>query len=220
MWIKKGPVGKAYNFIVWVHRSDVLTQLLRRLQCKQFSQSIDPEVNKQQPLDVILDNDTQWLSQYYMIQRILKLQPIYKEFMLKAKKLFTDIKKGESKVKMPACLEKESFLNKNDWAVLQVFSDILHHFHVVVQVLQGDGQQYDRPTGVSEAFGIMSSVLQAFKFLLGKLKTAKALIKQYPEPEQFRANINLSWIKLNKYYNYLRDSPVYYTAAALYPGIQ
>ena len=47
MWMKKGPVGKAYNFVVWVYRSDVLTQLLRRLQCEQFSQSIDPEVNKQ-----------------------------------------------------------------------------------------------------------------------------------------------------------------------------
>ena len=154
-----------------------------------------------------------------MIQWMLKLQPIYEEFMLKAKKLFTDVKKGESKVKMPACLEKESFLDENDWAVLWAFSDILHYFHVVVQVLQGDGQQCDRPTGVSEAFGMMSSVLQAFEFLLGKLETAKALIEQYPELEQFGANINLGWMKLDKYYNYLRDSPVYYAAAALHPGI-
>ena len=38
--------------------------------------------------------------------------------MLKAKKLFTDAKKGERNVKMLACLEKESFLDENDWAVL------------------------------------------------------------------------------------------------------
>ena len=66
---------------------------------------------------------------------------------------------------------------------------------------------------------MISSILQAFKFLLGKLKTAKALIEQYPKPEQFGANINLGWIKLDKYYNCLRDSPVYYAAAALHPGI-
>ena len=59
--------------------------------------------------------------------------------MLKAKKLFTDVKKGERNVKMPTCLKKESFLDKNNWAVLQAFSDILHYFHIVVQVLQGDG---------------------------------------------------------------------------------
>ena len=91
---------------------------------------------------------------------------------------------------------------------------------MVVQVLQGDGQQCDRPTGVSEVFGMISSVLQAFEFLLGKLETVKALIEQYPEPEQFGANINLGWIKLDKYYNCLRDLPVYYVAAALHLGIQ
>ncbi|KAM0670859.1 hypothetical protein ACQRIU_001254 [Beauveria bassiana] len=57
-------------------------------------------------------------------------------------------------------------------------------------------------------------------FLLGKLEDAKSRIETHPEPEQFGININLGWMKLDKYYNTLRDSPVYYAAAALHPGLR
>ena len=82
-WMQKGPVRKAHNFVVWVHRSDQLTQLLRQLQRDFFSTSIDPEDRNQQPVDVILDNDTRWLSQYYMIKRMLRVQPYYEEFIVR-----------------------------------------------------------------------------------------------------------------------------------------
>jgi hypothetical protein len=66
----------------------------------------------------------------------------------------------------------------------------------------------------------MSDVLEGFEFLLSKLEEAKALIKNYPEPEQFAINVNLGWMKLDKYYRHLKDSPVYYAAAALSPGLR
>ena len=30
-WMKKGPVGKIHNWVVWVHRSDLLTNLLKEV---------------------------------------------------------------------------------------------------------------------------------------------------------------------------------------------
>ncbi|CAG9954025.1 unnamed protein product [Clonostachys rosea f. rosea IK726] len=122
--------------------------------------------------------------------------------------------------KFPPCLEESSFLNENDWAVLRTFDEILSDFHVVVQVLQGDGQSRYRSSGVRETFGSMTDVLEAFEFLLGKLEDAKSHVERHPEPEQFVFNINLGWKKLDKYYNTLRDSPVYYAAAALHPSLR
>ena len=49
---------------------------------------------------------------------------------------------------------------------------------------------------------------------------AKALIKDYLEPEHFAVNVNLGWAKLDKYYRYLKKSPVYYAATALNPALQ
>lgn len=108
-WMRKGPVGKAHNFVVWVHRSDLLTQLLRQLQQDSFSASDDPEIGKQRPVDVVLDNDTRWLSQYHMIKRMLRLQPFYEEFIAKAKRLFRDSRKGEVNRRLPPRPEESSF---------------------------------------------------------------------------------------------------------------
>lgn len=217
LWMQKGPVGKAHNFVVWVHRSDMLTQLLRQLQQDFFEASDDAKVRKQKPVDVIVDNDTRWLSQYYMIRRLLRLQPFYEEFIAKAKRMFQDSRAGH---RLPPCLEKTSFIDEIDWTVLKAFDELLYDFHVVVQVLQGDGQSRHRPTGVKETFGSMTDVLEAFEFLLGKLEEAKSLVERYPEPEQFGININLGWKKLDKYYCTLKDSPVYYAAAALHPSLR
>ncbi|KAK8869252.1 restless-like transposase [Apiospora arundinis] len=215
-WMKKGPVGKAHNFVVWVNRSDIFTQMLRKIQKEHADQATDRADKERKPLDVVLDNDTRWLSQYYMIQRMLVLRPYYDEFILKAKKYCTDTKVA----RIPFCLEKSSIIDDNDWAVMEAFADLLQHFHVIVKVLQGDGQARYRAGGISEAYGLMPSVMQSFEYLLKKLETAKELIHQYPEPEQFGINVNLGWIKLDKYYATLSDTPVYYAAAALDPGIQ
>ncbi|KAJ2899378.1 restless-like transposase [Zalerion maritima] len=136
-------------------------------------------IKKGPVVDVILNNDTRWLSQYYIIQRMLFLRPYYDEFILKAKKYYT----GSKDTKMPLCLKKPSIIDNNDWAVLNAFADLFQHFHVIVKVLQGDGQARYRAGGIFKAYGLMPSVMQLFEYLLKRLKTAKELIKQYPEPE-------------------------------------
>ncbi len=100
-WMQKGPVGKAHNFVVWVHRSDMLTRLLRQLQQDFFAASDDLKVQEQKPVDVVIDNDTRWLSQYYMIRRLLRLQPFYEEFIAKVKRMFQDSRAGH---RLPHCL--------------------------------------------------------------------------------------------------------------------
>ncbi|KAK9438326.1 transposase [Metarhizium brunneum] len=74
-WTKAGPVGKLYNLVVWVYRSNQATAMLRRLQEE------DPDKAYPGTLDVVLDNSTYWLSQYYMIERAITLRQYLKELI-------------------------------------------------------------------------------------------------------------------------------------------
>ncbi|KFA68893.1 hypothetical protein S40285_09728 [Stachybotrys chlorohalonatus IBT 40285] len=47
---KKGPVGKLHSLVVWAHRSNKATSILRKLQEE------DPDKNYPGTLDVVLDN--------------------------------------------------------------------------------------------------------------------------------------------------------------------
>ncbi|KAJ3454556.1 hypothetical protein MRS44_013156 [Fusarium solani] len=79
IWRKKGPAGKLHNLVVAIHRSDLLTGMLRNIQQEAFK-STDPKLKARKPLDVILDNDTRWLPQLYMIRLarlIQSLPPIF-----------------------------------------------------------------------------------------------------------------------------------------------
>jgi len=77
-WRRKGPIGKLHNFVVVIHKSDVLTQLLRKLQQDHFDRSTNPD-GKRKPKDTILDNLTRWLSQLYMIRRAIELRPFLEQ---------------------------------------------------------------------------------------------------------------------------------------------
>lgn len=84
-WRKKGPVGKLHNLVVAIHRSDVLTTLLRSIQRLEFDASEDPRVRIRKPPHVVVDNETRWLSQLYMIRRALILRPYLEALVLKHK---------------------------------------------------------------------------------------------------------------------------------------
>jgi hypothetical protein len=59
-------------------------------------------------------------------------------------------------------------------------------------------------------------VIVGYEFLLAELEKAKIMVNQYPEPENFKVNINLSWKKLDVYCNQLDKTPIYYTSLALH----
>jgi hypothetical protein len=83
LWRRKGPVGKLHNLVVDIRRSDQLTYLLRSIQRSEFEVSSDPRVRARKPLDLIIDNDTRWLSQLYMIRRAITLRPFLEQLILK-----------------------------------------------------------------------------------------------------------------------------------------
>ena len=209
MWMKTGALGKAHNLVVWIHRSDQLTKIIHDLQVDYIASSADPEIRKQVPVTVVLDNATRWLSQYYMIERLLKLRPIYAEFLIKANRV--------NHKTPPRCLEQASQLTDKDWATLEAFYELLYDFHTIVLHLQGDGQTRSRRDNISKSYGSVFAVLPAYECLLSKLEDAENNCDQYPDPEQFRINVNLGWQKLTKYYRQLADTPVYYAAIALHP---
>ncbi|OAQ58122.1 restless-like transposase [Pochonia chlamydosporia 170] len=83
LWRQKGPVGKLHNFVVDVDRSDRLTYLLKELQEYDISMSDDPKIRSKSPVSVVLDNDTRWLSQLYMIRRALRLRRYFELLVAK-----------------------------------------------------------------------------------------------------------------------------------------
>jgi hypothetical protein len=75
LWWRKGPVKKLHNLLVDVRRSDQLTYLLWSIQRSEFDTSSDPRVRARKPVDLVIDNDTRWLSQLYRIRRAITLRP-------------------------------------------------------------------------------------------------------------------------------------------------
>ena len=202
--------------------SDILTYKLRSIQAKKFAESEDPTVKIRKPLDVVIDNDTRWLSQLYMIRRALKLRPYLEILLVQRRKDWREentLKNGRLKVKvqLPPILQDKNKLTDADWSILQVFAELLQYFEGAVKTLEGDGIQCKRKRG-TESYGNIWDVLIGYEFLLGHLEKAKSLINQYPEPEHFKVNINLAWKKLDQYYNKLNDTPIYYATVALHPA--
>jgi hypothetical protein len=224
LWRKRGPVGKLHNLVVAIHRSDVLTTLLRSIQRLEFDASEDPGIRSRKPLIVVLDNETRWLSQLHMIRRALKLRPCLETLVLKHKQEWERentskrSKRLRASAVMPAICRDENKLNDVDWSVLEAFRDILQNFEDAVKALEGDGIRRKRKKGYFESYGDVWDVIVGYEFLLAELEKAKAIVDQYPESEHFSVNINLGWKKLDEYYNKLDETPIYYASLALHPA--
>ncbi|KAH7461153.1 hypothetical protein FOMA001_g19163 [Fusarium oxysporum f. sp. matthiolae] len=224
LWRRRGPVRKLHNLVVDIDRSDVLSYLLRGVQQADMDQSIDPRVRARKPLNIVVDNDTRWLSQLYMIRRAIKLRPYLDVMILKHKQAWEQGNRSKrtglmrrSAVQPRICLS-ENQLSDKDWDVLEHLATILGFYEVTVKTLEGDGIQRKRKRGWVGSYGNIWDVIQGFEFLMAKLEEYKAFAADYPDPEHFRININLGWQKLNKYYTILDETPIYYVALALHPA--
>jgi hypothetical protein len=223
IWRKKGPAGKLHNLVLAIHRSDLLTGMLRSIQQEAFAKSSDPKISARKPLDVILDNDTRWLSQLYMIRRALLLRDYIErliahyriEFVQQHKTKRGSLRKSAT---LPFICQPENQLSDKDWEVVEIFAQVLTYYEATIKMLEGDGQIRKRKRGWTGSYGNIWDVIQGFEFLLGQLERFKDIAKDFPDPEHFRININLGWQKLNEYYETLSDTPIYYTALALHPA--
>ncbi|OBS16873.1 hypothetical protein FPOA_12520 [Fusarium poae] len=197
VWLKRGPIGKLHNTMVWINRSNRVTEMLREAQRQ------DTEKSWPGSLDVIIGNNTRWLSQFYMMSRALKSK-----------------RKGGRQRPLPRCLDDESLLTEEDWKTIGFYHDLLRHFETCVKKLEGDGKQRIRKGGKEAAYGLVQDICPAYEWLMGHLEEAKSRADRTPEPAQCRTNINFAWVKLNKYYSAIDQSPVYYAATVLHPAIR
>ncbi|KFA53236.1 hypothetical protein S40293_10087, partial [Stachybotrys chartarum IBT 40293] len=154
----------------------------------------DPEDKRlrSQLLNEVVDNETRWLSQLYMIRRALRLRPYLETLVLKHKREWEkdNLSKRSKRLKasaiMPAICRDESKLNDKEWAVLRAFGNILQSFEDAVKALEGDGIQRKRKQGYFESYCNVWDVIVGYEFLLAELEKAKAMVDQYPEPDHFR----------------------------------
>jgi hypothetical protein len=176
----------------------------------------------------VTDNATRWLSQYFMMERALQLQPFYETFLFEAKlhvnmHLRTTTGTLKRGAKEPLFLSEENRLTENDWKVIYMLKEILLEFELVIKALQGDGQARDakRSEGdevVSLIQGASWDLLDGYEFLLDSLEEAKKRVGQLGDDGKHVAvNVNNAWMKLNKYYEKIGESPLIYAAAALDP---
>ncbi|OBS16421.1 hypothetical protein FPOA_12141 [Fusarium poae] len=86
--------------------------------------------------------------------------------------------------------------------------------------LEGDCQLRVRKGGVEAQYGIIWQVAVAYEFLLSTLEKAKTEATHRVEPSYYSSCVNSAWAKLNKYYTKLDETPIYYAATVLHPGIQ
>jgi hypothetical protein len=224
LWRKKGPVGKLHNLVVTINRSDILTHLLDDIQQRDIDSSNDPTAKSKKPLRVIVDNDTRWLSQLYMIRRSLQLRDYLEQMIVKHKQTWereNKLKRGpgfRKGVRYPSICEPENQLDDTEWKVFETFAELLTVFEDAVKTLEGDGMLRKRKKGWVGSYGNPWDVIIGYEFLLGTLEKYKEMAATLPAPEHFRININLGWEKLEKYYLLLDETPIYYAALALHPA--
>ena len=224
LWRKRGPVGKLHNLVVTINNSDILTYLLDNLQQQDIDASKDITVKSKKPLRVVVDNDTRWLSQLYMIRRALLLRDYFEQMIVKHKQAWereNKLKRGpgfRKGVKYPSICEPQNQLDATDWRVLEILAEVLTVFEDAVKTLEGDGMIRERKRGWVGSYGNSWDVIIGYEFLLGTLEKYKEMATDFPESEHLRININLGWKKLDEYYNRLDETPIYYAALALHPA--
>jgi hypothetical protein len=160
-----------------------------------------------------------------MIERAIKLRRYLEELIditIQSGKKFSRArpKSTELRSSLPPCLEQANLLSDADWDALNWFKDILSIFESCLLRLEGDGQTRVRKGGIDAQYGSIWQVAVAYEFLLTTLEKAKIEAIGRPEPNYYASCINSAWAKLNKYYTKLDETPIYYAATVLHPGIQ
>jgi hypothetical protein len=85
-----------------------------------------------------------------------------------------------------------------------------------VRVLEEDGQRRRRKHGFEGSYGSSWEMLLGFEYILGVLKKAKKEMRDFPDSDRFRININLAWEKLDKYYRNQFNKPLVLARRSLY----
>ncbi|EAQ85647.1 hypothetical protein CHGG_06900 [Chaetomium globosum CBS 148.51] len=166
-WRRKGPIGQTSG------RKKLISAQEQRIR----EASEGEKIKKHTPVGVVTDNATRWLSQYFMMERALQLQPFYETFLFEAK--------------------------------LHVDSQ------ATVNLVRRSAAPANEP--ISLVQGASWDLLDGYEFLLESLERAKARVEDLVDGEHVAINVNNAWMKLDKYYEKIGQSPLIYAATALHP---
>jgi hypothetical protein len=233
-WRKIGPVGKAHNFVLFIHRSSQRRDAFREVQTVvlKWSHSIMPSMN----------NATRWNSFFLMINDMLNLREAVDLYINMCRTSKTMEKKDKQRLEMYCTLTEE------DWEQLTHLHALLYDFWELTIRMQGNvakklradvnlnktqekvygksGEQlFGKPksTPITSSLvetsedGALFNVLPAYDHILSKLEDAK---KRYMNDPHLATCINLAWKKMEKYYSDSDLSKVYLVAAVLDPRVK
>ncbi|KAM3537905.1 hypothetical protein ARSEF1564_009174 [Beauveria bassiana] len=199
-WRKRGPVGKLHNIVVDVRISHRLIYLFKEVQREEINRATTLKLRSKKPLKLIIDNDTRWLSQLYMIRRALRLKTSVELLLIRYKAQWEDENRSrrtgqvtQAKLaKKPRILRDENQLADKDWEVLYHLEAILTVFETVVKTLEGDGHIRKRKQGWTGSYGNIWDVILGYELLLNTLEEYKQLAAGFPDAKYFRIRINLT----------------------------
>jgi len=199
LWQKQCPLGKLHNSIVWIGRS-----AQRRDKFKDKVRQLHPETTSPA---LVHGYETRWGGDYDELVRALLHREAFEEFVSTA---IRHNLHGE-RDSLPNALKHDE-LSPEDWAILTDIMQFLQPFRKWQLMLQGYQTQ-----------GALYDVLPAMDELMLHMedrKTAYTALQSDEVTRHMSTSINNAWVLLDKYYNKVNETPVYYSAIALQPEMK
>ena len=173
-------------------------------------------------LEVVKPVKTRWNSYYDAFLRAVVLRgPIdsIAQYMIdKYEKEAAPLRARRKKVPPPPPVVAAGALNDYDWGVINNYIEILSPIRDATKMLEARGR--------SGLHGAIWEVIPTLDWLLKlfeekKDRVVNATLDDYPDQDaiedHYAINLNRGWLKLQKYFEKLDDTPVYYAAVLLHP---
>lgn len=154
---------------------------------KQIEVIDEGELSQRRILRLVTNGGIRWNSTYLMIERAIYLRDA-----------LTLYQSHEE-----ATLHKDDLLTREDWDELIALKDLLAPIHEVSMHVQS----------VGTTAGALYNTLTSMDYLLDHLETRRT----QPGTKHFIASLNVSWLKLRKYYRITDLNPAYIMAVFLNP---
>jgi len=199
LWRQQGPLGKLHYIIVWIGRSPQ-----RREKYEEKVRQLHPDCTASA---LVQGNETRWGGNYDELVRAMNQREALEEFVSTA---IRHNLHGERDSLATALRHDE--LTPEDWAILTDIMQFLQPFRRWQLMLQGHRTQ-----------GALFDVLPAMDELLLHMEDRKAAYTALPQDKvshHMITAINNAWALLDKYYNKVDETPVYYSAIALQPEMK
>jgi hypothetical protein len=218
-WRKAGPIGKLHNIMVWVGQSSERLRQFYSYQRSEYIAAGDPDADTKPVYEPVVANDTRWNSNKAEMERGVQLRNAIESIIgievSKWNQYWNRITRNGT-CDPPARRQKKPYivddaLDTDDWDVITIYLEMLTPLEQATFRLQG------RP-GTSKG-GAVWEILPTFEWLLRHFEELKVRYKNHPNPH-FRHNVNLAWMKLDKYYTMTDNSPIYMAGVVLHPRMK